>query len=131
MRFIEGVKTFVSGKTSSERMQEDEYNKKIRMEVMKAEQEEKRLQNIRLARESVRIKADAKLKAVRSQYSNKPSNNTFGFNAMMANQFKKYETPNSINVKRIIKTKKGKQRRAYSNNIQQQIKPSRYDILGI
>ena len=72
-RFIERVKEFASGKTAQEREMYAKAEAEIRRESMKAELEERKIQNIRLARERIRAKADARVKSFRQ-----PQASSFG-----------------------------------------------------
>ena len=66
MAFLEKIKRIATGKTEIERNEEAEANKIIRQKVLQAQLKEREIQNVRLAQESIRAKAEAKLKQIRN-----------------------------------------------------------------
>lgn len=138
MSFVEKVKTFVSGKDALERKQEAAANKVIRQKVLAAELKERERQSIRIAQETVRVKAERRLKQIRRPVG-------FGGFGAVASEYKTYGSPfgqprfvREQKVRVIVKGK-GKKRKvknrvvrsAPSYNIRQAISPGRYDVLGL
>jgi len=132
--FMEGIKRTITGKTAIERKQEAAANSIIRQKVLAAELKEREVQSIKIAQESVRAKAKAKLQRIRQPQRMGSS----------LSEYKTYGSPfgqprfqRQRVVTRTIKGKKGKLRRVKrrvtstpSYSIKQTVAQPRHNVLG-
>lgn len=122
-KFIEKVKEFATGKNKEERDYEREYEKEIRKESMKAELEERKIQNVRLAREKIRAKADARIKSFRQP---KPA-----YGGFTMNYGSPFGQPRQLPVRRVAVPVRRKVKKSKVRYITvRQPAPARFDMLG-
>jgi len=131
-RFIEKVKEFATGKNAEEREYESKINKEIRAEAMRAELEERRVQNVRLAKERIKIQADAKLRSFRQKAIQQPQQGFGMFNGY-GSPFGQPRQLGTRTVRQVrVPMRKGKRKSKVRYVYNKPVNPvaNRFDVVG-
>ena len=126
MGFIGRVKQIVTGKTASEREEERKVNSLIKQKSLEAEYKEREIQNVRLATEKVRIKADAQLRRIKQSYAPRQSSGS-SFGSMFGAPRQLVQPKPVVGYRRV---KRGKTRRVQIRNVPQVFQqPKRFNVI--